>query len=246
MCRIWSYVVYIRTHSKDLRNHTEELIAQFQKQYTDGAAAIEGMIPTNTQSSVCVVLKCIAGPHIGQRFRLEATDVSFFKFTSTRILDRSFNITLLVNRRTLRRFSKWDALPANNSRRRVFLCTRTRKSPLHMLRWESLLLWLLMLSITDWFCYVSRSNFVTERHFSSMRNLRTAVCSMGKMRSLPVLIVWRRVMWSVWVRQSLLCTCQLSTRNLLNKKSRFKIECHFKMVWYWICNVEAWAKYIQE
>lgn len=31
----------------------------------------------NLENSLCVILKCIAGPHIGQRFRLEPSGVSY-------------------------------------------------------------------------------------------------------------------------------------------------------------------------
>eukprot|EP01031_Cornospumella_fuschlensis_P025355 gene25355-30616_t len=57
---------------KDFRNHSETLVMKLRREYADGAAAIGAMMPTpDTGKALCVTLKCVAGPHIGQRFRLE-------------------------------------------------------------------------------------------------------------------------------------------------------------------------------
>ena len=53
------------------------LAAQLRKQCADGTAAIQGMMAIHDESHVCVTLRAIAGPHIGQKFRLEAAPVSF-------------------------------------------------------------------------------------------------------------------------------------------------------------------------
>lgn len=61
---------------KELRDHAEDLVARIRKQYADGAAAIQAMVSIAEDApSVCVTLKVIAGPHIGQKFRLEANPV---------------------------------------------------------------------------------------------------------------------------------------------------------------------------
>eukprot|EP01033_Poteriospumella_lacustris_P014732 gene14732-10539_t len=57
---------------QELRDHAEMLAAQLRKQCADGTAAIQGMMAIHDESHVCVTLRAIAGPHIGQKFRLEA------------------------------------------------------------------------------------------------------------------------------------------------------------------------------
>eukprot|EP00981_Chlorochromonas_danica_P016108 scaffold15715_cov338-Ochromonas_danica.AAC.1 len=57
---------------QDFRNHAEGLVAKLRQEYKEGMESINGMMPVPAFSpQVVVTLKCIAGPHIGQRFRLE-------------------------------------------------------------------------------------------------------------------------------------------------------------------------------
>jgi hypothetical protein len=59
---------------QELRDHADQLVSQLRKQYSDGAAAIQAIVSaTESSPNVCVTLKAIAGPHIGQRFCLEAS-----------------------------------------------------------------------------------------------------------------------------------------------------------------------------
>lgn len=61
---------------KELRDHAEMLVSQLRKQCADGTAAIQGLMSVTEDVNICVTLKVIAGPHIGQRFLLEAAPVS--------------------------------------------------------------------------------------------------------------------------------------------------------------------------
>lgn len=62
----------------DFRSHCEELITTLKQEYQDGVRSIKDIMATTTSSDKLVVtLKCIAGPHIGQKFRIEpSTDNS--------------------------------------------------------------------------------------------------------------------------------------------------------------------------
>jgi len=72
-----------------------------------------------------VILKCIAGPHIGQRFRLESS-VRIYLFTL---------LWFLTVCRVMATASKWGAPRANCSRKRESAYTKTRRSPQLMRRY---------------------------------------------------------------------------------------------------------------
>ena len=56
--------------------HSKGLISKLKQEYTVGAAAVVEMMkevaPPSCVKNVCIILKCNTGPHVGQRFRLEA------------------------------------------------------------------------------------------------------------------------------------------------------------------------------
>lgn len=60
---------------KDLQRHGEQLIDRLKTEYDDSAASIRSLINQSSASAqkLCVTLKCIGGPHLGQKFRLEPT-----------------------------------------------------------------------------------------------------------------------------------------------------------------------------
>jgi hypothetical protein len=57
----------------DLQEHCSNLIDKLRNGYDEGAESIrELMSCTTTQAKrICVTLKCIAGSHMGQKFRCE-------------------------------------------------------------------------------------------------------------------------------------------------------------------------------
>jgi hypothetical protein len=58
---------------KDFGQHTNSLITKLKDEYVEGAQSINDLMNKNKteEERICVNLKCVAGPHIGQRFRLE-------------------------------------------------------------------------------------------------------------------------------------------------------------------------------
>jgi hypothetical protein len=83
---------------KDVRRHGENLVAKYRQEYKQQLAEISLLLQHTTAPSkisivsislnfyfafiaanvrICVLLKCIKGPHAGQKFRLESSAVSF-------------------------------------------------------------------------------------------------------------------------------------------------------------------------
>jgi hypothetical protein len=59
---------------KDLRLHGADLISKLKEQHNEGVNSIQSIINSNMESvaeEISVTLKCIGGPHLGQKFRLE-------------------------------------------------------------------------------------------------------------------------------------------------------------------------------
>ena len=58
---------------KDLRQHGDELIQKLRAQHKEGISNIQKLISSNSPADtrISVVLKCIGGPHLGQKFMLE-------------------------------------------------------------------------------------------------------------------------------------------------------------------------------
>lgn len=59
---------------KDLRLHGADLISKLKEQHKEGVNSIQSIINSNMESvveEISVTLKCIGGPHLGQKFRLE-------------------------------------------------------------------------------------------------------------------------------------------------------------------------------
>lgn len=59
---------------KDLRQHGAELIEKLKLQHQEGVKSIQGILNESsgtTVEDISVTLKCIGGPHLGQKFRLE-------------------------------------------------------------------------------------------------------------------------------------------------------------------------------
>jgi hypothetical protein len=65
--------LFAHLYSQDLRQHGNSLIEKLRREYEDGANEIKQLILEVSSSSkkMCVTLKCIAGAHLGQKFRLE-------------------------------------------------------------------------------------------------------------------------------------------------------------------------------
>jgi hypothetical protein len=99
----------------DLRQHSAELIGRLKREYADGAKNIAAMMATSSseargvaaapaptavgssssgeearQGRLCVTLKTTSGPHMGQRFRLEATTESGDAFKIGRSTGKAF------------------------------------------------------------------------------------------------------------------------------------------------------------
>jgi hypothetical protein len=59
---------------QDLRQHGDLLIHKLRQEYQEGAREIKGLLnQVSSTKRICVTLKCIAGAHLGQKFRLEPT-----------------------------------------------------------------------------------------------------------------------------------------------------------------------------
>jgi len=58
---------------RDLYRHGDQLIDRLREEFDEGAAAIRSLIAKSTSDvkKFCITLKCIGGPHLGQKFRLE-------------------------------------------------------------------------------------------------------------------------------------------------------------------------------
>ena len=58
---------------QDLQKHAAGLIAQLKAEYQEGASEVRTLMSSSSSQAkkLCVTLKCVAGPHIGQKFRLE-------------------------------------------------------------------------------------------------------------------------------------------------------------------------------
>jgi hypothetical protein len=63
---------------KDLRAHGQGLISQLRQDFVDHSASINELVKKSAENSksICVNLKCTVGPHMGQKFRLEAATAS--------------------------------------------------------------------------------------------------------------------------------------------------------------------------
>lgn len=64
---------YLDDIVKEFKKHTNSLITNLKDEYVEGAQSINDLMNKNKsdEERICVHLKCVAGPHIGQRFRLE-------------------------------------------------------------------------------------------------------------------------------------------------------------------------------
>jgi hypothetical protein len=58
---------------KDLYRHGEQLCDRLREEFDENSSAIKALMAKSSSDAkkVCVTLKCIGGPHIGQKFRLE-------------------------------------------------------------------------------------------------------------------------------------------------------------------------------
>jgi len=74
----------------DVRKHAAGLMAKLRQEYAEGVQEVQALLKaaapnagsaTGSGSSLCMTLKCLTGPHMGQKFRLEPppgkTDDSF-------------------------------------------------------------------------------------------------------------------------------------------------------------------------
>ena len=72
---------------QEFQKHSADLIAKLREECREGTQSIRQLMASNLTDvkQLCVTLKCIAGSHIGQRFRLEASTVSqsFYNMTMT-------------------------------------------------------------------------------------------------------------------------------------------------------------------
>ncbi len=78
---------------QDFQAKTNAMISKLRAQYDDGAASLQLLMKQavpETVKSVCVILKCIAGSHIGQRFRLESTSAVGEEFKIGRSTGKQF------------------------------------------------------------------------------------------------------------------------------------------------------------
>ncbi len=61
----------------DVRAHAQGLIKKLKAEYASGVASIQDMMkevaPSSDMKNICISLKCMSGPHSGQKFQLEAT-----------------------------------------------------------------------------------------------------------------------------------------------------------------------------
>lgn len=60
---------------RDLKRHGDQLVDRLQTEYTESAASIRSMMMKSTDGvkKMCVSMKVLGGPHLGQKFRLEPT-----------------------------------------------------------------------------------------------------------------------------------------------------------------------------
>lgn len=125
------------------------LIAKLRAEYAEGVVDIKKTLAQNCTSKndkyvssssknnefstasmkLCVTLKCIAGGHLGQKFRLEPTTVSSAVGNSAMLL-------LTLNRRTVKMSSRWGVQPVVYSEKRVLVCIKIKKYQQHMRRYN--------------------------------------------------------------------------------------------------------------
>jgi len=60
---------------RDLKRHGEQLVDRLKTEYTESAASIRSLMMKSTDGvkKMCVSMKVLGGPHLGQKFRLEPT-----------------------------------------------------------------------------------------------------------------------------------------------------------------------------
>jgi len=61
---------------KDLREHGAALIGKLRGEFKEQSESILDMMKVASAETICVTLKVTAGPHLGQKFRLEAGSAS--------------------------------------------------------------------------------------------------------------------------------------------------------------------------
>ena len=75
----------------DLRAHGDDIIARLRREYEHGAGAVEKLLADSISARPLVVtLKCIGGPHLGQKFRLEPSAAGDDVFKVGRSTGRHF------------------------------------------------------------------------------------------------------------------------------------------------------------
>ena len=63
--------------TNDVQKHAQQLIARLKAEYEEGAQEVWALMSSSSsqaakeEKKLCVLLKCVAGAHIGQKFRLE-------------------------------------------------------------------------------------------------------------------------------------------------------------------------------
>ena len=63
--------------TNDVQKHAQQLIARLKAEYLEGAQEVRALMSSSSsqaakeEKKLCVLLKCVAGAHIGQKFMLE-------------------------------------------------------------------------------------------------------------------------------------------------------------------------------
>lgn len=64
---------------QDFRKHTSKLVEKLKNEQQEASEKIHKLINKESQAQpmICLTLKCVEGPHIGQKFRLEVQNHIF-------------------------------------------------------------------------------------------------------------------------------------------------------------------------
>jgi hypothetical protein len=91
VCLLLILVSCILSLLQDFKSHTQSLISKLREDYKQTETLINSSLNKSTETEgipIVVTLKCIAGPHTGQKFRLESSNVRHSVFSSSPMMQQ--------------------------------------------------------------------------------------------------------------------------------------------------------------